>query len=872
MKITQLNAKANVKTRTDQDKPINPKFPIINEYVAESTLNQTIVNLNFSIEIANKEQFFLYVDGKRLLEGSLNDFTFTNIQFGRSSQITLASPLAAGLNIIANKLGLKEESSLYLDQAFIQSQNYIDSGLKAFIKLGTMTPTATTGTPAANTFYSNIQSRAEIPNLETDGLLRYGSKRMMTQTLIPMENEMGVLNQRVSKITNDEQDQIRFVGNWIQTINTNGYRAQTITQNDYAEIVFRGTGLNVLLFPEATNNPDLRYSINGGADSVAALTGLLSAATAGRYYNTNTVVNVVSGLPFGTYTLILRKNANNAGIFAVYGVDILDERSSILATANTGYMAGKESITSDILTTLNTQFTNVYNSVSTKGGKVIVYKNPAGEVLKDVRYVDAVSRSGLTTDHSREEAFANLSPRQFSASGNPAGTDFGVGLTVTNGYFTLDDGSTSFYANNGAFQTLNGIEGFVLTNNGDNLSLSFEGTGLDLSFSAPAAPTNATVTIDNDPALTFTISFDANTARTYRIASDLPYGSHTVKITRIAAGNFPNLYRMILYNTKTPALPAGNLKQGEYNLLSDYVPTALANPASLSYGVISKASYKESAFTGTWTLTNNGTVRNVGYMLSSTNASTFTNNFYGKGFEITANSAGTVTATITINGVLYTGAATVIGGGSWVPGTSTWTLPTTNGGRIQITGLPEGKQTVLVTLVSAAAGFNYHAFDYQTSISSGLTTMKMTDQNTLISGSNSILVSRVFDAEKDNSIFVSRSTGTIVNQIVSTTAIPVADMILPFVSRTGKAKVNYSVYLTDNSANQGSFLVLYVNGKIVGTRKNFTVSGNNGTVSDYIIIDVPKGLNSIIMQAYVGAGAGNINIQPERNLTVEEVL
>ena len=109
--LQKLNSKANIRKTSGGDLPYQTSYPVIARYEADSTASQTLINMTFSVDQANKESFQLFIDGKLLREGSSNDFTFTSIQADNtSSQITLNAPIDANLNIVAIKLGLRVDS------------------------------------------------------------------------------------------------------------------------------------------------------------------------------------------------------------------------------------------------------------------------------------------------------------------------------------------------------------------------------------------------------------------------------------------------------------------------------------------------------------------------------------------------------------------------------------------------------------------------------------------------------------------------------------------------------------------------------------------------------------------------------------------
>lgn len=70
------------------------------------TRGQTVITLPFSVEQILKDQFFLYIDGILLTEGAGNDYQFTSIVGGFSSEVTLevAVPVTQ-VNMSAVNLG-----------------------------------------------------------------------------------------------------------------------------------------------------------------------------------------------------------------------------------------------------------------------------------------------------------------------------------------------------------------------------------------------------------------------------------------------------------------------------------------------------------------------------------------------------------------------------------------------------------------------------------------------------------------------------------------------------------------------------------------------------------------------------------------------
>lgn len=105
-KIEQASEYLQLKQSTERDAR-NMGVLVSDRYEADSTAAQTIINLTFSVTQTSEQKraFQLYINGSLLREGSSNDFTFTNVTGAVSAQVTLNAPIAAGLNIIALKVG-----------------------------------------------------------------------------------------------------------------------------------------------------------------------------------------------------------------------------------------------------------------------------------------------------------------------------------------------------------------------------------------------------------------------------------------------------------------------------------------------------------------------------------------------------------------------------------------------------------------------------------------------------------------------------------------------------------------------------------------------------------------------------------------------
>ncbi len=162
-KIEQANAFLELKQRSNRD--VRQLGPLVTQfYEAESTASQTIINLSFAVEqsASSKQQVLVYVDGKLLREGSGNDYTYSSISGGQSSQITMAAPLAAGLNILVYRVGASIQSvpnassiqatvnSLRLEVNEKDNRNGIINGCFEYWQRGTSFPAAANSSFAAD--------------------------------------------------------------------------------------------------------------------------------------------------------------------------------------------------------------------------------------------------------------------------------------------------------------------------------------------------------------------------------------------------------------------------------------------------------------------------------------------------------------------------------------------------------------------------------------------------------------------------------------------------------------------------------------------------------------------------------------------------
>jgi hypothetical protein len=108
--ISQVNNYTKVKQLTNKD--ARQFGPLVHDYEEfTSSASQTVLNLSKIVcNLSYKSSVQVYVDGKLLREGSGNDYQWTSVSGGMSSQITFEYALPADLNIIVIRIGATAQS------------------------------------------------------------------------------------------------------------------------------------------------------------------------------------------------------------------------------------------------------------------------------------------------------------------------------------------------------------------------------------------------------------------------------------------------------------------------------------------------------------------------------------------------------------------------------------------------------------------------------------------------------------------------------------------------------------------------------------------------------------------------------------------
>lgn len=883
MSLTKpVNSKSNIKQFTDADLPFSPRQPVIARFTSESTLNQTVVSLPFQVDTVNAaDSFFLIVDGKTLTPGALNDYQFTSVDaFGYSSSVTLNYSLAAGLNIQAVKLGLKKETEFLQDARFTQLYNGMSAGFQTFIDQPQMNATTIAGAPVsgAGTFYSTIPNRSPMIDLSRDVKVRMGSERIPVQKIMQITKEYGPNGEIVYTSPSDLFGQIRLVGAWNNVNNVNGNYVQASGTAPYVEVTFYGTTLNMLTYGDATART-YNYSVDGGS-TILVSSPSYASISGGRQYAHNLATPIVTGLTLGIHTVrIWLATGSNINI---YGFDIGQTAGTLQINPGTSYVAGKTA-------TLAASTTPAYNSgfesgtLGTRGGRVIVYQKTDGTIAKAVTPANASSATLASSDHTNEEVVRNIFPGEFGVGRTD---DLATANTSSaNRAFTLDDGSTTFTGFNikMAAGTTSGRYGFGTAGGTSNyMTIQFVGTGLDIVVSNDfgGSSTRAmSVSVDGGASVGNVSLTEPTRPVVQKIVSGLPYGTHTVKFQNVNAGlDTPYIHQFMVYQPKTPAIPAGAALISSYNIVANYIANNSNTYGTVAQGVIRKAASREFAYiTGSWSFGSIDINSITGWNINTTaNADAFRFRFYGTGFELrmVGNTGFSNTGTISVDGSTnLSGFTTGFYGtfASWTPATGTFVSNTSGGygNGIYVSGLTLGWHDLLITKTAGSGSFNPEALDIITPIHAPVTN-QYSNQNAFTVGSTSVGDERHTTPLKENNFekgiwnVIGNSTlGTLAT--TSSVFVPVPDMFAMVNCRTGKLRISACMSL------QNGYGTIAIDGQpVYGQAVGHYES--NGTYTESIAIEVTPGVHRVEIMWKTSATANSyIDGLSNRSLNIEEI-
>lgn len=538
-----------------------------------------------------------------------------------------------------------------------------------------------------------------------------GFERVLTQSIQLSPMERVSTGDPVWRLDNGDE-RFRFVGNW-STLSSNLGSMINANPNDYLEITFYGTGLNILTLIDATAR-DHRAAVDGGANGANFYPSGGSPVLINRQYNPNQVLKVVSGLALGTHTVKITHIATS--LMYVYGFEIVNESTSVSVPKGEVVSAGKKEVIAAATSTAYNSGFDGSPTLNGRGGHVVVYSKN-GVIGKVLQQTDASSANYPSATHANEEIIRRINWREF---GVDRADDFVTLAGASARAFALNDGTTNL---SGTSVLANAASGGLAISNANNLILTFVGTGLDIYMTNPGAGTVDTVNVSVDGGGSFgPIPAAGNTSGGLgyqKIISGLPYGSHTVKFSDTGGGAFEwVIYDMIVYGPKKPTIPDGSIQIGEYYLLADFAVQNATGTSAMSTGTVRKANTKEMVYAGTWTATLNTNNIN-GWVLASTTTNDFIQYvFFGTGFDFRfASTATSTTFQMNLDGSTnvsgFTNSSFGTGITSWTPATGTVVTSTTavSGNRVAVSGLTLGLHTIKITKTAGTGAFDPETFD-----------------------------------------------------------------------------------------------------------------------------------------------------------------
>lgn len=746
----------------------------------------------------------------------------------------------------------------------------------------TLTPAGRLGVVPGQTFtnlpkiaapYTTVVNRAKVTDFSKDLMPKFGIDRTQTQQIMRVMDEQGPNGEPVFKPVNDIHDQVRFVGEFSSVNDSQGqYVFALKTPNNYAEITFYGTGLNVLTILNASV-VDYRISIDGGPVSSNIVGGsTTSSILQSRNYSQNAVVAAASGLSQGVHTIKLWAASASGLNFAVHGFEIINSSSptNITLAPGSSYINGQKLTKSASSTTAyNSNFES--GTLGTRGGHVLVYQKKDGAVAKAVTPTDAAAAYLTSASHTNEEIVRTHNWREFGAG--RADDASLVGATATNFAFTLDDGTTTLVCQ--ATSAYGAAMAFT-TASSSFCTLTFVGTGIDLALT-PLNASNGTAYIDGASLGTL-----ATVAGTTKVASGLPYGTHTLKVTT-GSGNPLFAGGFIIYAPKTPTLPAGAVALADYFVMADFngataTGTAAASQWEMPTGTVFKSPSRELVYTGAnWGIVNGAANVPFGWHTGTGNLNTQPADLSFVGTGVSVLLLGDTSAydvQIYIDGALNASGVTranaaAVGGGTYRSNTTTAYGPS----RIEFTGLTYGPHTVRVQRSAGVGNFSLGGYQIITPIHAPKTNGPFVVQNTLSIGSQSIRDLRQFSvAQGGQQKMVAQAVGVSSPTYSVASPAPLADLSATVKTTGCPLDIRYAFTGSNSAVNAYINAAIYVNGASAGSLKDarMAVAGYDTIMADSIVVPVAAGTHKVDVY-WQPSGGGAVGASSARNMTVREI-
>jgi len=793
----------------------------------------------------------VYLNGKLMSRGQ--DYNEVNLGLANTNKIQFTFTASGNLVIkpTYQVIDQSSASSTFFGQQLAGIQGSISAGTQGFVDVKN----------SNSLFTSSITNKEKI-NLDRNLKVSFGIERIMTQGVFEIQNEFGPNGQPVFGAINDDQQLARFVGaGWQTAVGTSGPAVSTKNRDDYIEIAFFGTGLNLLI---ANSSMELRVSLNGGPENQISTQS--SSLLLNNNYSPNIICPILNDINLQINVAKIRLNqegSSDINTLRVQGFEILNNSySSPFLKINPGvsYLNGQK-YTLERLSNIPYYL----NSSGTKGGRSVVYLSSDGSIKNSFRAVDNTIKHLSLANHEIEEIAKTYFVREFGSS---ASVSLSSSFTSGSIKYTLDDNLTTLNILNGQFVSGLEKEAVACRLNDGKISFTFIGTGLDIELLTDSLNrTFSNITIDNVVVPSSSVT-KSGRSEIKKIVSGLPYGSHTV-VFNSSVMNSPAISRFIVYQPLKPSAPSDSIELADYNLMAQY--SLATSSQNFSIGVIGKSPLREMACEGAPYILSSSTTDLInGSMVLNGSLDSVEHAFFGSGVDLYLNSTNAGSAKIYIDGFLYQQETSIVGTNCfWTDSTGTVSWSSASSNIVSILDLPIRNHTVKI--VRNSGTIELRGMGIVSPVHSHGTNPYSNFQNTFHVGNNSLTDLRKTSMIK-NTQFLSRSwaqSNQITSLVTNTSTFFVPCQNLSCSIRTSGKPIQISYSLSTLVEDQIIYATVYLNGISTTYEKSvFHSTECKSVISDIVILQVPAGFHKIDVYWKVSNGTGSAD---NRNLTVVEL-
>lgn len=730
---------------------------------------------------------------------------------------------------------------------------------------------------------TEITNRAKIVDFANDLGARKGIERVPIKQIARVPGEKGPNDKPVFKPVDDFFDRCRFVGDIVLERDANGNRVILRNTDDFIEISFWGTGLNIL-YTGGLSGDDVRVTIDGGVESSNIIVNQ-AGAPSGRNIDFNAIIPVMSGDTQDFHTVKLRHVSGSA---TFHGYEIINETSDIKVNPGSAIIDGnKETLTSQASVTPGAA------TSGTRGGREVIYLKD-GQIQVASQAAETSQTNGASATFANEEVIESHFWPAFGA-GRDDDFEKGTESSTNDRAFTLDDGTTSLTHEGTGFNQSTATDpywGVYLNGPGESMVFSFMGTGFDMDMygnTNDVISSTTSVFVDGVETETATTFGGPDGVIQRAIVSGLPYGFHTVRLETIDnSGNEPVIFKYNIYGPKKPTLPDGAIEIADYFVMADYDDTNVVSnnlDRSIPSGVMNKSPLREFLYEGGgWSLQIDTSITGVPYypwngwgaLATNTGGTdTVSYTFCGTGFDIVSfrnSSSGTEGWDLEIDGVAYT-TATVDGGTNDGGGSYTFNSATNSDVfRLSVSGLSDTVHTLkFIRQSSSSMVTKIASLLVRTPTYFPKTSAPMTFGNTLRVGSNALGDSRGIGLSREQVYFNQDLVGNENFTSGSDALMGIANGLQNTIDLKEDSQVEVEVNLTafPDGASREVIMSLWVNGsKYDGeARIEDDANGRKSVMFMSRTLILPKGQHHLCARLRISSGT-TFGLDNQRSMIV----